>query len=343
MTPGFACLSAAICLSAQNLCRASLRRSLLSLYRLLRPHLSTSLERPNRLALGHLCLKLKNNKIRTKKKKRFELKTNLYLLTAFLQRRPLASALRLLTSVLWLCRLSPPLPRRPYLAPQRRRRASASLRRRLQRLTVAALLLPPPPAASWRRQRSRRALRERRWRRPTRRRTWRRAQSRRSFDRGARTRRPPYLLQKARVQTPNFDRTFHSLAYKVRARALQQNLERKNENAKLNNHKNVDQEKLGRLFLRFFTDAPRHLNLPTLCALLAALCSANEDALRATITTAASSVVTRRLVSDVYAPACALPRIVRTINAAFGVKRPLAHRMRAWGVVGEHFVEVSGV
>lgn len=84
----------------------------------------------------------------------------------------------------------------------------------------------------------------------------------------------------------------------------------------------------------FFEDAPKILNLPSLCALLSVMCTADEDNLRNI------EGVPVKIVAEVYVPACSLPRISRLVSGSVQ-RRLLVHRLRIWGTVKDHFVEVS--
>jgi hypothetical protein len=83
----------------------------------------------------------------------------------------------------------------------------------------------------------------------------------------------------------------------------------------------------------FFEDAPKILNLPSICTLLSAMCTADEDNLR---NIEGSNV---KVVSEVYVPSCALPRVARLVGGNVQ-RRPLVHRLRIWGTVKDHYVEV---
>lgn len=84
----------------------------------------------------------------------------------------------------------------------------------------------------------------------------------------------------------------------------------------------------------FFEDAPKILNLPSMSALLSALCTADEDNLRNT------EGSTAKVVAEVYVPSCALPKVSRLVSGSVQ-KRPLIHRMRIWSTVKDHFIDVG--
>jgi hypothetical protein len=73
-----------------------------------------------------------------------------------------------------------------------------------------------------------------------------------------------------------------------------------------------------------------------MCALLTAMCTADEDNLRSV------EGVSLKIVTEIYVPACALPRIARLVGGDVQ-RRPLVHRLRIWGTVKDHYVEVKKI